>query len=56
LIFGPDGNLYVSSLFTGSVLRFDGVTGASLGTFATSPDRYHGVTNLRSGRQPVCRQ
>jgi sugar lactone lactonase YvrE len=26
--FGPDGNLYVSSLFTGEVMRYNGATGA----------------------------
>src|SRR3954471_3409482 len=31
---GPDGNIYVSSVGTGSVLYFNGQTGASLGTFA----------------------
>ena len=30
LIFGPDGNLYVCSLGTNSILRFDGITGAPL--------------------------
>ncbi|MBK9303707.1 MAG: T9SS type A sorting domain-containing protein [bacterium] len=30
---GPDGNLYVSSQNADAVLRFDGSTGASLGTF-----------------------
>lgn len=30
---GPDGNLYVGSLSTDSVLRFDGTTGQFLGTF-----------------------
>lgn len=31
--WGPDGNLYVGSLNTDSVLRFDGTTGQFLGTF-----------------------
>jgi sugar lactone lactonase YvrE len=30
LIFGPDGNLYVCSLGTNSILRFDGITGDPL--------------------------
>ncbi len=30
LVFGPDDNLYVNSDFTSSVMRYDGVTGASL--------------------------
>jgi streptogramin lyase len=43
LTFGPDGNLYVPTvalpnspppLFGGGILRFNGVTGASLGVFA----------------------
>ena len=29
LVFGPDGNLYVTSIDTSSVLRYDGTTGAS---------------------------
>jgi len=32
---GPDGNIYVSAYGVGSILRFDGQTGASLGPFAT---------------------
>jgi sugar lactone lactonase YvrE len=36
--FGPDGNLYVSSAETDSVIRFDGKTGALMGTFAESVD------------------
>ncbi len=32
--FGPDGNLYVTSFFTNSILKFDGRTGDFLGTFA----------------------
>ena len=30
LVFGPDENLYVSSLDTGEVLRFQGVVGSTL--------------------------
>lgn len=33
MTFGPDGKLYVSSWNTGSVLRYDGNTGAFLGPF-----------------------
>src|SRR6266404_146707 len=35
LTFGPDGNLYVSSVFSDSVLRYDGMTGVFLDAFAT---------------------
>jgi len=34
--FGPDGNLYVASRFTDSVLKFDGKTGAFLGVVVPS--------------------
>jgi hypothetical protein len=37
LTFGPDGNLYVVSFFTASVLRYNGSTGAFLGVFAAHP-------------------
>ncbi|MGD1984053.1 MAG: DUF2341 domain-containing protein, partial [Chromatiaceae bacterium] len=30
--FGPDGNLYVASNFSQEILRFDGLTGAPIGT------------------------
>jgi hypothetical protein len=33
LTFGPDGNLYVGSFNTNSVLRYNGTTGAYIGTF-----------------------
>jgi hypothetical protein len=33
--FGPDGNLYVASAGTNSILRFDGTTGSFLNVFVT---------------------
>jgi sugar lactone lactonase YvrE len=33
--FGPDGDLYVSDISSGTVARFDGKTGAERGTFAS---------------------
>jgi DNA-binding beta-propeller fold protein YncE len=36
LAFGPDGNLYVSNDFTNDVQRYNGTTGASLGTFVSA--------------------
>ncbi len=36
--FGPDGALYVSSTGTGSVVRFDGATGAFIDVFAQFPN------------------
>jgi hypothetical protein len=35
LVFGPGGDLLVSSFDTDRILRFDGQTGASKGVFAT---------------------
>ncbi|MGI8436705.1 MAG: Vgb family protein [Chthoniobacterales bacterium] len=35
IAFGPDSNLYVSDVNLGAVLRFDGLTGAPLGTFSS---------------------
>lgn len=34
LLFGPDGNLYVSATFTTGILRYDGLTGNFLGVAA----------------------
>jgi hypothetical protein len=36
MVFGPDGNLYVTSSGTAQVLRYDGTTGAFLGAFIAS--------------------
>ncbi len=36
MAFGPDGNLYVSNDFTNEVNRYNGTTGASLGTFVSA--------------------
>jgi hypothetical protein len=38
LLFGPDGNLYVTSRVTDQVLRYNGTTGAFMGVFATGGD------------------
>jgi len=35
MVFGPDGNLYVSSSANNVVLRFNGSTGAAMGVFAS---------------------
>lgn len=35
-VFGPDGNLYVASFNTDSILRYDGSTGVFLGVFVLS--------------------
>jgi DNA-binding beta-propeller fold protein YncE len=35
LVFGPDGNLYVSSLNGNQELRYDGTTGAFINVFAS---------------------
>ena len=44
LIFGPDGNLYVGSLLTDSILRYDGITGDPLPSVGNS-----GATFVPSG-------
>lgn len=46
MVFGPDGNLYISSADTNQVLRFDGSTGAFLGVFVTAGSG--GLSNPRS--------
>jgi hypothetical protein len=49
-IFGPDGNLYVASALTNSVLRYDGVTGAFKDTFvAASSGGLNGPGDLAFG-------
>ncbi len=35
MLFGPDGNLYVTEFAGNRILRYDGVTGAFLGVFAS---------------------
>ena len=37
LTFGPDGNLYVSSVASGAVLRYSGTNGSFLGAFTQGP-------------------
>src|SRR2546428_1422564 len=41
VVFGPDGNLYVSDIDSGRVLRYNGSTGAFLNTFVDNIP--HGV-------------
>jgi sugar lactone lactonase YvrE len=36
LVQGPDGNVYVASSATNSVIRYDGTTGALIGTFVSA--------------------
>lgn len=49
-VFGPDGNLYVSSFNNDSVLRYNGVTGKFLGTFvAQGAGGLDGPEGLRFG-------
>ncbi len=36
MTYGSDGRLYVSSSSSSEVLRFDGMTGASMGVFVTA--------------------
>src|SRR5262249_42133957 len=38
LVFGPDGNLYVSDENTSAVFRYDGATGASVNAFVPAGD------------------
>ncbi len=48
-VFGPDGNLYVSSVITDQVLRFDGQTGLSLGVFLNDHLDGPGAIQFRDG-------
>ncbi|MCC6322013.1 MAG: hypothetical protein IT438_11330 [Phycisphaerales bacterium] len=36
ITYGPDGNIYVANASTNSVLRFNGATGAAMGTFVAA--------------------
>jgi len=49
-VFGPDGDLFVPSFWSGAVLRFDGTTGASKGAFVPA-----GSGGLTQPRQMVWR-
>ena len=42
IIFGPDGNLYVSSFDTDAVVRFNGATGALIDEFVSSSSSENG--------------
>jgi sugar lactone lactonase YvrE len=44
LVFGPDGNLYVSSTHTDEVLKYNGTTGAFLGVFGEANNADSGLT------------
>jgi len=41
VVFGPDGNFYVTSFNTNSILRYNGQTGAFMNTFATNLNGPH---------------
>src|SRR5262249_18724759 len=45
LVFGPDGNLYVASSNTFQVLRYDGTTGAPVGSGVFVPAGSAGLNN-----------
>jgi hypothetical protein len=51
MAWGPDGNLYVGSLNTNQVLRFDGTTGAFLGTFIDASTGLAADTPFMQGLQ-----
>jgi hypothetical protein len=50
MAWGPDGNLYVGSLNTNQVLRFDGATGAFLGVFIDGMDSPAGLVFRPDGK------
>jgi len=43
IVFGPDGNLYVTSTLNGKVLRYEGGSGNFMGEFVTGLDRPTGL-------------
>ncbi|UCD90841.1 MAG: hypothetical protein JSW04_05285, partial [Desulfobacterales bacterium] len=49
LAFGPDGNLYVLSRGTSSVVRYNGQTGAFIDIFATIPGIYSSLFDMAFG-------
>src|SRR5262249_55044557 len=50
IAFGPEGNLYVANFSTSTVVKFDGTTGAGLGTFvAAGSGGLNGATGLAFG-------
>ena len=46
LVFGADGNVYVTSRITNQVLSYDGSTGAFLGVFATGGQMAPSILSL----------
>jgi sugar lactone lactonase YvrE len=44
IVWGPDGNAYVSSYFNSEVIRYNGTTGAFLNVFATGSGGFEDLT------------